>query len=98
MSAPLAPPVIEADARTRVDGLVRPDNDNIRQTELRLAPVPETLTAVGFVEHLRGTVIPLTFLSLGGIATLAWSAFLLWMLARLVGLSFEFFRLMSAHQ
>jgi hypothetical protein len=81
MSAPIAPLVIEADACA--GALVRPDNDNIRQAELGLSPAPEKLTTVGFLERLRSTVIPLTFLSLCGIATLAWSAFLIWIVARL---------------
>ena len=82
MSASLAP-AIKADPRTFADGFTK-SNDNVRGTELRPTPAPDAAATDGSVERLKRTVIPLTLLGLGGIATLAWSAFLIWMLARLV--------------
>jgi hypothetical protein len=78
------PAVIEADTRTRANSLTISNKDAIRETELRPAPIRELARPDRFVERLKTTVIPLAFLSLAVITSLVWSAFLLWMLLRVV--------------
>jgi len=77
------PVVIEADTRTCADSLTVSNRETVCETELRQAPIRAVALADRFIECVKTTVIPLTFLCLAAATSLVWSAFLLWMLLRL---------------